>query len=265
MYVDVHTHLTHEKFNEDLDAVIQRAIAAGLQAMVVNGLEPTSNRQILDLAEKHKQIVPALGIYPIDAINGLVADLPFPVAKFDVDQEIDFIAKKASEGAVKAIGECGLDGYWVGEETFAEQERVFLRLIEVSCSNDIPLIIHTRKLERRSIEILEHHKVNKVNFHCFGGKVKLALKAAETNGWYFSIPANARKNQAFTKLLSHLPTDSILTETDAPFLAPESGHRNEPMNVTGTVKYLAELRSWSVEQAKECIWNNYKTLFQLWD
>ena len=187
MYVDVHTHLTHEKFNEDLDAVIQRAIAAGLQAMVVNGLEPTSNRQILDLAEKHKQIVPALGIYPIDAINGLVADLPFPVAKFDVDQEIDFIAKKASEGAVKAIGECGLDGYWVGEETFAEQERVFLRLIEVSCSNDIPLIIHTRKLERRSIEILEHHKVNRVNFHCFGGKVKLALKAAETNGWYFSI------------------------------------------------------------------------------
>ena len=263
MYIDVHTHLTHEKFNQDLEQVITRAEAAGVLSLVVNGLEPNSNRLILQLAKQHNSIIPALGIYPIDAVNGLVKDLPFPVATFDVDKELDFIESQVKLGHVKAIGECGLDGYWVKENTFSEQERVFERLIQISLSADIPIIVHTRKLEKRSIEILAHHNVKKVNFHCYGGKVKLAIRSAEEFGWYFSIPANARKNQAFTKMLLELPESSILTETDAPFLSPTQGERNEPKNVVETVKYLAELKGWKTETAKELIWKNFQRLFSL--
>ena len=111
------------------------------------------------------------------------------------------------------------------------------------------------------MEILAHHDVNKVNFHCYGGKSKLAINAAETHGWYFSIPANARKNQSFTKLLKSLPPELILTETDAPYLGPERGVRNEPINVRGTVEYLAELREWGLEEAKQRVWQNFNTLF----
>lgn len=262
MYVDVHTHLTHEKFGGDRQAVIDRAKAQGLGAVVVNGLEPVSNREILAMAALDPVIKPALGIYPIDAVNALLpADFPLEVARFDVDAEVDFIAAQAKAGRLAAIGECGLDGHWVGPETFAEQERVFERLIGVAMDNDLPLIIHTRKLEQRSADILKAHGVRKVNFHCFGGRVKLAKECAEIHRWWFSIPANARVNEAFRKMLEVLPEDRLLTETDAPYLAPVRGERNEPANVTGTVALLAEIRGWTLEEAQDRVWRNYLDLF----
>ncbi len=262
MYVDVHSHLTHKDFAEDLDAVIQRAADAGLASIIVNGLEPESNRRILKLAQDYPLIKPALGIYPLEAINDLTAQIPFPVKTFDVDQEIAFIESQASAGRLIAIGECGLDGHWVGPETFAAQERVFEALIDIAVRNDLPLIIHTRKLEARSMEILAAHQVTKVDFHCYGGKSKLAIEAAGKHGWYFSIPANARRDGAFQKLLKDLPKEMVLTETDCPYLPPEKGQRNEPKNVLGTIDLLAELRGWTVEQAKEQVWTNYQRLFR---
>lgn len=260
MYVDVHSHLTHKDFASDLEAVIKRAEDAGLSAIIVNGLEPESNRRILEMAKTHKIIKPSLGIYPLDAINHL--PLPFPVKTFDVDAEIDFIEAQAAAKNIIAIGECGLDGHWVGPETFAAQERVFVRLIQVAKKYDLPLIIHTRKLEERSMEILAEHDVRKVDFHCYGGKTKAAVDAAEKYGWYFSIPANCNRDGAFQKLLKNLPEDRILTETDCPYLPPEKGTRNEPKNVTGTIGLLAEYRGWTVDQARAKVFENYQNLFE---
>lgn len=261
MYVDVHTHLTHEKFQGDVWEVVARAKQAGLSALVVNGLEPDSNRTILEMAKKDPVIKPALGIYPIDAINHLKPTLPFEVATFDVDAEIRFIDAAAEQGKLFAIGECGLDGHWVGEETFPEQERVFRALIEIAKKHNLPLVIHTRKRELRAMEILREHQIKRVDFHCFGGKARWAIEAAEKDGWWFSIPANARTNESFTKMLKQLPAEKILTETDAPFLAPQKGTRNEPMHVTGTVAYLGELRGMSTEAARDLVWKNFQTLF----
>jgi TatD DNase family protein len=261
-YADVHIHLTHEKFSQDLEKVIEESVAAGFGALVVNGLNPTSNRQVLAMAKKYPVVKPALGIYPIDAINGLNPELPFPVEKFNVDDEIAFIKKCAEQRMIIAVGECGLDGYWVNESTFAAQERVFEQLIDIAKANNLPIIIHTRKLEKRAIEILEHAQPKKVDFHCFGGKVNLALQTAEKHGWQFSIPANARRNEAFTKMLKKLPLSSILTETDAPFLPPQPGCRNEPKNILDTVVYFAELRSIERDEAKQIIWDNYLQLFE---
>lgn len=262
MYVDVHSHLTHKDFAPDLDAVVTRASDAGLAAIIVNGLEPESNRRILQLAQDYPILKPALGIYPIDAINHLAEQIPFPVQRFDVDQEIAFIETQAKAGRLIAIGECGLDGHWVGPETFAAQERVFEALIAIAMTHDLPLIIHTRKLEERSMQILAAHGATKVDFHCYGGKTKLAVDAAEKHGWYFSIPANAKRDGAFQKLLKTLPEEMILTETDCPYLPPEKGTRNEPRNVVGTVGLLAEYRGWTVDEARERVWTNYQRLFR---
>ncbi|MES2744740.1 MAG: TatD family hydrolase [Bdellovibrionota bacterium] len=262
MYVDVHSHLTHKDFHPDLDAVIKRAEDAGLTAIIVNGLEPESNRRILALAKQYPIIKPSLGIYPLDAINHLGSALPFPMKQFDVDQEIAFIESQAAAGSIVAIGECGLDGHWVGDETFADQERVFRALIEIAKRYDLPLIIHTRKLEERSMAILSEHEVKKVDFHCYGGKTKAAVDAAEKNGWYFSIPANCNRDGAFQKLLKTLPETQILTETDCPYLPPEKGTRNEPSKVVGTIALLAEYRGWSVEGAMRRVYENYQRLFE---
>ena len=265
-YVDVHTHLTHEDFSSDLDAVIDRAKTAGLGAIVVNGLEPRSNRRILEMAARDPVIRPALGIYPLDAVCGdIPSDFPFEVPKFDVFAEIDFIRSEAKAGRVAAIGECGLDGYYLGAEHLPGQEKVFEALIGVSMDCDLPIIIHTRKCEKRAGEILAAHGAKKVNFHCFGGRTALAKEFAEKFGWRFSIPANCTVNEGFQKMLRTLPPESILTETDAPYLAPVRGQRNEPANVVGTVARLAEYRGWSVEDAKNRVYQNYTRLFGLVD
>jgi TatD DNase family protein len=262
MYVDVHTHLTHERFATEVGEVVRRADAAGLAAVVVNGLEPESNRQILAMAEEYPVVRPALGIYPIDAIcNQLPEGFELDVERFDVDAEIAFINDTAAAGKLTAVGECGLDGHWVGEDTFAEQERVFEALVDVAMRHDLPVIIHTRKREVRAAEILRSLGAQKVDFHCYGGKVKNALRWAREDGWSFSIPANSRRSEAFAKMLRELPEEKILTETDAPYLSPKPGTRNEPANVVGTVAHLAELRGWSVEDARARVWQNFITLF----
>ena len=259
--VDVHTHLTHEKFSGEVCEVIKRAEQAGLKAIIVNGLNPASNRQVLQMAKDYKVVKPALGIYPLDAANGLHKDLPFEIPQFDVDKELSFIEQEAKKGTLFALGECGLDGYYGAPETFSEQERVFERFIELSLTYKLPLIIHTRKREVRTKEILVHHNVKDVNFHCYGGRTKHAINWAETYGWYFSIPANGRRNQAFSKLLRSLRPDRLLTETDAPYLPPNPGTRNEPKNVKTTIELLGELRGWGFEKAKEVVWENYLRLF----
>lgn len=263
MYVDVHSHLTHEDFANDLPEVIARAEQSGLTAIVVNGLEPKSNQRILELAQQYPVIKPALGIYPIDAVNDIAPEMPFPIRKFNVQDAIAGIRREVAAGRVFAIGECGLDGHWLGEETFAAQEKVFEELIGIALEFDKPLIIHTRKREERSMEILAAHGVKRVDFHCYGGKSKHALRVAEQYGWYFSIPANARNNESFRKLLRELPEELVLTETDCPYLAPVRGERNEPANVVGTVKLLAELRNWSEDQARQQVYANFKRLFQV--
>ncbi|NRA65081.1 MAG: TatD family hydrolase [Pseudobacteriovorax sp.] len=261
MLVDVHCHLTHKQYSEDLLAVIERANQAEV-AIVVNGLETQSNREILKMAATHKNILPALGIYPLEALTGMPLDLPFEISNFDLEAEIAFIREQAQAGTIVAVGECGLDGYWVGEETFAKQEEVFLRLLEIASEADIPVIIHSRKREKRVIEILEHHGQKRVDFHCYCGKSKWAISAAEKHGWHFSIPANARKSESFTKLLKSLPPTSILLETDSPYLSPVRGDRNEPANIVGTAKYLGELREMSEAEVEALLWQNFTSLFE---
>lgn len=262
MLVDVHAHLGHSDFDADRDAVIARARAAGLGSIITNGLDPDSNRFALELADRHPLVRAALGIYPLDGIAHLLpGDFPHEVARFDVDAEIAFIREQALAGCMVALGEVGMDGYWVDASTFPAQEKVFEALIGVALETDLPLIVHSRKAEQRCLEILAAHGCQKVVMHCFGGRVSLAKSWAESRGWAFSIPANARVNEGFAKMLRTLPPECILTETDCPYLSPVRGERNEPANVGGTVEYLGELRGWDREEAEARIAANAVRIF----
>ena len=250
-YSDIHCHLTDPRFADDLETVVAEAESAGLKYIVVNGLERQTNRQVLAMADKYQIVQPALGIYPTEALAGesLIAD------------ELAFIDQQAKE--LFAIGECGLDAHLVGEETFAEQERVFEQLCNIALTNDLPLIVHSRKREQRVAEIVVAHGLKRVNFHCFSGRVKLAQRLANDHGYWFSIPANSRVNSGFQRMMELLPIERILTETDAPYLAPTRGDRNEPKNVVLTVQHLAELRRIPVDEACAQLARNFNELFRL--
>jgi len=262
MYVDVHAHLIHPAFAGEEDAAAARAADAGLEFVIVNGLEPRSNRAVLELCARHPHLLPALGIYPVDAVAARIdrAQWPHPwdpPEPFDVDAEIAFIDSVAAE--LVAIGEVGLDQYWVTDQA-AEQERVFERLCEVAMRHDLPVIIHSRKAERRCLEILVAHGVEKADFHCFGGKLELARKVADA-GYYLSIPPVVVRAEAFQRYAAKLPLDRLLTETDCPYMAPDKDARNEPAFVPRGVVAMAEARGVSPEAMAEAVRANFRRLF----
>lgn len=264
MYVDVHTHLIHPRFDGEEDAAATRAAQAGLDFVIVNGLEPQSNRATLELCARHPHLLAAIGIYPVDAVAHVLDrdawDNPFPPPEaFDPDAEIDFIDEVASRGEIIAIGECGLDAYWVTDH-MDEQERVLRRLIEVALDHDLPIILHTRKAEARTFEIVQEMGVTKADFHCFGGKLKLARKIAEA-GYYLSIPPSVTRAESFQRMAAKLPLERLLTETDAPYMAPERGIRNEPAFVPRGVEAMAQARGITPDAMATAVRENFRRLF----
>ena len=155
-----------------------------------------------------------------------------------------------------------MDGHWVKAPFWAEQEAAFRRLVLLAMHADKPIIIHTRSRERRALEILEELGARRVCWHCFGGKVKLARQIAE-RGDYFSIPANARRSQAFTRMLQTLPRQRVLLETDSPYQGPDRDRPNEPANVAHTARYAAELWGLSEADAEAQLAENFERLFRV--
>jgi TatD DNase family protein len=263
--VDVHAHLIHKQFAGEEDEVALRAKEAGLTYVIVNGLEPKSNDATLALCEKFDHLLPALGIYPVDALAPEIAqdggweyDFPAPIP-FDVDAEIRRIDDRADQ--LVAIGEIGLDRYWV-KEHWERQEEVFRALIQVAQKHDKPIIIHSRKAEARCFEVLQEMGVERADFHCYGGKLKLAQKIAEA-GYYLSIPPVVERAESFQRIVQKLPLSQLLTETDCPYMGPDKDVRNEPANVARGIRAMAKARDISEQEMASIVRENFRRLFRL--
>lgn len=268
-YVDVHAHLTHEQFNGEEDSIIEKCISSGLEYIICNGLEPISNRQVLQISERNPSVLPALGIYPLDAACHVIErgknwnhDFD-PPEKFDIEAEVDFINSMADQKKIVAVGECGLDKHYLTDEvSMHEQERVLRLLIKVAKNHDIPIILHTRKAEARVLEMLLEEGVTKADFHCFCGKAKLGQKIAAA-GYYLSIPAAVENSSSFQKLVQMVPMEYLLTETDCPYMGPDKGVRNDPSNVVRGVAAIAQVKNLSVDETRDIIRGNFRKLFNL--
>ncbi|CAM9134136.1 unnamed protein product [Choristocarpus tenellus] len=270
-YVDVHCHLTHCRFQGEEDIVANRARISGLEYCVVNGLDPASNREVLQLCSRHSHLLPAVGIYPLDAAASVItpdmwSHLPerfTAPARFDTDAEIDFIDQAAARGEVVAVGECGLDRFYLSDDSFlVEQERVLRMLLRVSVKHDLPVILHSRKAEARVFEMLIEEGVSKAIFHCYSGKIKLALKIAEA-GYMVSIPSVVERADSFRQLAKKVPMDSILTETDSPYMSPDKGVRNEPATIPRGLKAIAAVKNMTPEEAADAVRCNFSRVFGL--
>jgi len=261
---DVHAHLTSRRFDDDRDEVIRRAAAAGVTTIISNGLNVSDNQQVLALSETQPLVRPAFGLYPVDAVLAEMTALGVDYPRDDVDVQTpeDTLAwiRQHAERAV-AIGEIGLDHHWVPEALWARQEAVFRSLVALAIELDLPIIIHTRKAERRTLEVLLEMRAPRVNWHCYSSRLTLGRQIAEA-GHFLSIPANARKNETFSGLLRGAKREQLLLETDCPYLAPEAGSRNEPANVRTTLAYAAELWQLPEAEAQATFERNFERLFR---
>jgi TatD DNase family protein len=135
-------------------------------------------------------------------------------------------------------------------------------MLQVALDTGLPVILHSRKRERRTVEILQDMGVERADFHCFGAKVKLGLRIAGA-GYYLSIPANARRAENFAALLRKAPRDRLLLETDCPYLSPDRDKlpTNEPATVAGTAEFAAQLWDEPMSYVLEQFEENYRRLF----
>ncbi len=241
MLVDVHTHLTDKAFDEDRAEVINRSKCS---VIINNGYTVEDNRKTLALAIKHPLVKVGLGLHPSETAK---------MDPRDMDKELDFI----SQQDIVAIGEIGIDGTY---ENVEQQTEYFKKFVQLALKKDLPMIIHSRKAELKIIEYLEEVGAKKVVMHCFTGKLKL-VERAEKNGWYFSIPPNINHSTHFQELVKRVSLSQLLTETDAPYLGPDKGERNEPKYIEVTIKKIAEVKGLNEKEVEKAIFMNYQRLF----
>lgn len=259
---DVHAHLTHPRLAPEVDAVVARARAAGVTTIVANGLNLADDVAVAALAARNPSVKPAFGLYPVDAVlpelRALGHDYPRDAETATAEETLDWLRTHGCEAI--AVGEIGLDGHWVPESLWPRQEEVFRACVRLALEAGKPVIVHSRRRERRTFEILEELGAARVLWHCFGGKVSLARRIAE-RGHVFSIPANARRSESFTRMLQTLPRDQLLLETDCPYLGPERDASSEPAHVAGTAVYAAELWGLAVHEVDERMAATFARLF----
>jgi len=252
MFIDVHCHL--DKLIDEgvpADKAIKNAKKKGVERMIVNGTDHEQNKIILDLAKIHKEVLPALGIYPIDALK---------LSESEIDEEIEFI--KQNKDKIAAIGEVGLDLKEEELHKTLDKQKINLRkFVNLAIKLNKPAIIHSRKAELHTIELLEELNVKKVIMHCFSGKMSLAERIAK-NGWFLSIPANSHYSQQFQDVIKRVPIENLLCETDTPYLHPLKKWPNEPANVIYSYKKIAEIKKMKLTEVELQIEKNFKSLLE---
>jgi len=253
-FVDSHAHLADPAFDDDRDAVIERARATGASAVVCVGESLDAARRARALAERHPDFLSfTAGVHPWDAPG------------FDPARDLDAIRELAAAGAV-AVGECGLDSTYQHAPRDA-QRRAFGAQLELARELDRPVIVHTREAEddTRAMVVEAGHGGVRGVLHCYTGSHALA-EAALGVGWYVSFSGIVTfKKWTDDELLRLVPDDRLLAESDSPYLAPvpHRGKRNEPAWVTFTVARLAEARGSDAARVGALVTANARRLFGL--
>lgn len=181
------------------------------------------------------------------------------------ETNLEIIEKIAKEQKVVAIGEIGLDYYWNNENKIIQKE-LFIRQIEIANRLDLPIVIHTREATLDTIQILKENPVNKKGiFHCCPLNQELIREGLQL-GFYISFSGNITfKNAKSQDVVSLVPLEKILIETDSPYLSPEPyrGKRNDSAKVKLVAEKIAEIKGISVEKVAEITYKNANRIFGL--
>lgn len=262
-FTDTHCHLNYHSFEEDLAEVIQHALNLGLNRIMIPGIDLPACQKAVELAEQHPNCFAAVGIHPNDA--GTWNEDTIPTLKS--------LARSSTK--VLAIGEIGLDYYrdWATPE---QQKSIFHEQLALAKELELPVIIHIREAMEETTKILfswqeelavENHPLAERPgvLHAFPGSLEEAMQGIQH---HFRIGVggpvtfkNAKPRQAIVK---ELPLNSIVLETDAPFLTPHPhrGKRNEPGYIPLIAQKIAELKDIALEEVSKITTENAKQLFQ---
>ena len=247
-FIDVHCHLHDEVFDSDRDEVIKRALNCGVEIIITSTLNMRELEKALSIANKYDCIKVSAGFDPLN-LSTLDAE--------EVAHEVKRLRDK-----IVAIGEVGLDFFYVKGEEREKQIEIFRFWINVASELKLPLIVHSRSAGKYAVEILVEEGYDKVLMHAFDGSSEWALKGA-SRGFMFSIPPSVIRSQQKVKLVKRIPIERLMVESDAPVLGPEPGKRNEPSNVVVSAVKIAEIKRIDLNKVCEELYLNSKSFFRL--
>lgn len=254
MFIDTHVHLNADQYEEDVEEVIQRAIDANVEKMVVVGFDTKTINKAMELVEQYPFIYGVIGWHPVDAIDC-------------TDSDLQWIKELAAHPKVVGIGETGLDYHWDKSPKDIQQE-VFRKQIQLAKEVDLPIIIHNRDATGDVVRILQEENAAKVGgiMHCYSGSVETAKQCIDMN-FFISLggPVTFKNARMPKEVATQIPLDKLLIETDAPYLAPHPyrGKRNEPSYVPLVAEEIARLKEVSVEEVAKQTTANALQLFNI--
>lgn len=275
---DIHTHLYWQFYDVDRDTVIARARAAGVEKLLVIGCTVEESKQAIALTEQYPDVYAAIGVHPQEfSDESRISNL---------ESWIDKLRVLVKYEKVIAIGECGLEYYShdpkqvVTDEQKQWQKKAFLAQIELAEEFGLPLIIHARPSSGtmdsyEDVYFILKSKIKNLKsivLHCYQGDTEVTKKFLLLPNVFFSFTGNitypVKKAMAGTKddlseTVKLIPLNRIFTETDCPFLAPQShrGERNEPAFVMEVVTKIAELHTVSVTEVTRVTEENFQNVF----
>ncbi|OHB20232.1 MAG: hypothetical protein A2854_04445 [Parcubacteria group bacterium RIFCSPHIGHO2_01_FULL_56_18] len=267
-YYDCHTHVNFVAFKDDADVTIKRAQDAGV-GMIMVGTQFDTSVDAVKVAESHDNVYAAIGLHPIHSTKSYhdEKELGEGGKEFTSRGEVFDAAKYealAQSSKVVAIGECGLDYYRLEEDTKKRQEETFVQQIEMANRLNKPLMLHIRDAYEDSLALLKAHAKVKGDVHFFAGDWNIA-KQFLNFGFTLSFTGVLTFAREYDEVVRNAPLDMLLTETDAPYVAPKPyrGKRNEPAYVVEVVKAIAEIRQEPLEKVQEQLAINARRVFSM--
>jgi len=254
MLIDSHAHLEMSEFKSDLEIVIQRAKKSGVEYIFSVGTEKKDWKRTLEIAHSHPSVYAILGVHPHNAKE--IDDETYPVLK-----------ELCQDEKVKAYGEIGLDFF----RNLSPRDMQLMRFREqigLAKELGLPIVVHDRDAHQETLEILKSEKAEECGgiIHCFSGDYEMA-KVCIDMGFYISIPGSItfKNAEGLREVVKRIPLESLLVETDAPFLTPEPfrGKRNEPAYVRYTAQKVAEIKKVSFEKMAEVTTENALRVYRL--
>jgi len=252
--IDTHTHLYLNAFNDDREAMVERAVASGVKYMFLPNIDSSSVRGMQALCERFPEnCFPLMGLHPTSV-------------KDNFRDELAQVEKLLDEQIYYGVGETGIDLYW-DNTYYREQVEAFNRQIDLAMEHGLPLVIHARESFTEIFRILENRDISGLRgvFHCFTGKLEEAEHAIKL-GFMLGIGGVLTyKNSGLDHVVAELGIEHLILETDAPFLSPvpHRGKRNESAYIIHVADKLAEVLGATAKEVAEATTRNACTLFNL--
>lgn len=252
MFIDTHVHLNADQYERDLQEVIDRALEANVEKMVVIGFDRKTIERTMQLIDQYDFVYGVIGWHPVDAIDCTQEDL-------------EWIEQLATHPKIVGIGETGLDYYW-DKSPKDVQQALFRKQIQLAQKIKLPIIIHNRDATGDVVQILREENAASVGgvMHCFGGSVETARECIAMN-FMISLggPVTFKNARLPKEVATEIPLEHLMIETDAPYLAPHPyrGKRNEPAFVPLVAEEIARLKGLTIEEIAQATTTNAKKFF----